>query len=445
MGNTTVTTNDSVQAVLAQGAKRGKTGKGKWLLTLTIAAALAGGAGYFFLANPQSGTQTVFKTTEVKTGKLAVTVTATGNLQPKNEVDIGTELSGTVVDVLVEENAVVKKGQALAHLNTTQLNDTITKDKAALASAEAKVRQANATVKEAQTNLARLRELNRTSGGQLPAKSELDTAAATLERAQADVAVAKTSVTSAQAELRSAETNLGKATITSPINGVVLTRSVEPGQTVAASLSAPTLFTLAEDLAQMEVEVGVDEADVGNVKAGQKATFTVDAWAGREYQAEITRVSLGSTTTDHVVTYTTVLDVQNTDLTLRPGMTATATISTDNRDNALLIPNAALHFSPPSGNAADESGQARNGNSSFLAKLMPRPPMSEQKKRPTSTNETAKPAANGLQKVWVLENNAPVAVEIKTGISDGKVTEVISGDLKAGMQVITDSSTGKKP
>jgi HlyD family secretion protein len=323
----------------------------------------------------------------------------------------------------------------LASLNTTQLQDTITKGKASLASAQAKVKQAAASVKEASTKLNRLRELYAASGGKLPAKSELDSAEATLERSQADAEVAKTTVTSATAELRSSQTNLGKATITSPINGVVLTRTVEPGQTVASSLSAPTLFTLAEDLAQMEVEVGVDEADVGQVKAGQKAEFSVDAWPGRKYPADITRVSLGADTSNNVVSYLTVLAVQNPDLTLRPGMTATATIKTEARDNVLLVPNTALRFTPVVATAP----AAASANSSFLSKLMPRPPsMGGQKKRPNGTPPVASP--DGMQQIWVLDNNAPVAVDVKIGISDGKQTEIVSGDLKVGMPVITESA-----
>ena len=438
------TTNDSVKAVLAAGGKKkSQSSKGKWLLALLVAGIVSGGAGYYFMGQSQTTSQASYKTTPAKTGNLSVTVTATGNLKPKNQVDIGTELSGTVDEVLVEANAVVTKGQKLASLNTTQLQDTITKGKASQASAQAKVKQAAASVKEARTKLNRLRELYSASGGKLPAKSELDSAVATLERAQADEAVAKTTVTSATAELRSSQTNLGKAIITSPINGVVLTRTVEPGQTVASSLSAPTLFTLAEDLAQMEVEVGVDEADVGQVKAGQKAEFSVDAWPGRKYPAEITRVSLGADTSNNVVSYLTVLAVQNTDLTLRPGMTATATIKTEARENVLLIPNTALRFTP----VVAAAPAAASANSSFISKLMPRPPgMGTAKKRPNGISPAASP--DGMQKIWVLENNAPLAVEVKTGISDGKQTEIVSGGLKEGMAVITESTggtTGGKP
>ena len=460
------TSSDSVKAVLSSNNGKKGTG-GKWALYVLIAAALAGGAYYWTSLSSQGASAVTFKTTAAKTGSLSVAVTATGNLQPKNEVDVGSELSGTVSDVLVQENDQVKKGQVLAKLNTTQLKDTITKSKAALSSAQADVNksaaaivQAEATVKEAQTNLNRLQALYEASGGKLPAKTDLDSAQATLARAKADVASSKAaklaseaSVVQAKASLNSDETNFTKAIITSPIDGVVLSREIEPGQTVAASLSAPTLFTLAEDLSKMEVEVGVDEADVGQVKEGQTADFTVDAWPGRKYSAAVTRVSLGSTTSDNVVSYVTLLSVNNDDLTLRPGMTATATIKTNARDNVLLVPNAALRFTPPMPAGGEPpappdeaaAGSSASGSSSggLLSKLMPRPPMmQQQKKRTTNTDAAASATTNSEQKVWVLENNMPRPVEVKTGITDGKLTEIVSGDLQSGMQVITESSGG---
>lgn len=432
-------TNDkSVQDVLNAGSGRKSRSRlpiGKILLFLSVI--LLAGGGWYWYSNASGETQQTFQTQAARRGNLSVTVTATGNLQPLNQVDIGTELSGTIESVLVDTNDEVKKGQELARLNTTQLNDTITKSKASLASSEAKVQQTIATVKEARANLGRLQKLYTASGGKLPARADLDSASATLTRAKADEAAARTSVTSSKADLRSAQTNLGKAIITSPIDGVVLSRQVEPGQTVAASLSAPTLFILAEDLSKMELEVGVDEADVGQVKDGQKAEFTVDAWPGRKYPATITRVSLGSTTSDNVVSYLTTLAVENQDLTLRPGMTATATINTDSRENVLLVPNAALRFKP------DFQGQngnrsANRSNESFLSKLMPRPPGRRQREQ---SNRAEKSTDNSEQRVWILENGRPHPVKVKTGITDGKMTEIITGDLQADAQVIVGSTT----
>jgi HlyD family secretion protein len=208
----------------------------------------------------------------------------------------------------------------------------------------------------------------------------------------------------------------------------VLKRDVEPGQTVAASFPAPVLFTLAEDLRHMELQVDVDEADVGRVKEGQPATFTVDAWPGREYRAEITRVSYGSSETDGVVSYLTVLSVDNADLSLRPGMTGTAEITVLSRQRVPLVPNAALRFSPAT---AGDSAQRPRGVANLL---MPRPP-APVRRAPTDRSDTPH--------VWVLRDGAPVRVDVKTGPSDGRQTEITGGDLKPGTEVVTESATGQ--
>jgi HlyD family secretion protein len=259
---------------------------------------------------------------------------------------------------------------------------------------------------------------------------ELESAEAASLRAQADEKSADAAVAQAVAALKSDQTNLAKASIRSPIDGIVLTRQIEPGQTVAASLQTPVLFTLAENLTQMELQVDVDEADVGHVKPGQPAFFTVDAWPGREYPADIVRVGYGSQVTDNVVTYTTILKVSNDDLTLRPGMTATAEITTASRQNAVLVPNAALRFTPPQ---SDESTQSR----SLVGSLLPHPPSRNNQKKATKAN-------NGSQQVWVLLDNTPVAVPVKTGLSDGRHTEIVGADLQAGTQVITGMQTAQK-
>jgi HlyD family secretion protein len=302
----------------------------------------------------------------------------------------------------------------------------VAKSRALLAAAEAQVLQAQATVAEARATLSRYQQVAQLSGGKVPSKSEMDSAEANLKRAEANVASARASVTQARATLQSDETNLGKASIRSPINGVVLSRQVDPGQTVAASFQAPVLFKLAEDLTKMELQVDVDEADVGQVKAGQKATFSVDAWPGRDYTAVITRVGYGAQEAEGVVSYLTVLEVANDDLSLRPGMTGTADITTLTRENALLVPNAALRFTP----AATDAAEKKPG-SSVVGALMPRMP-----RQPKTVKVTPN---GGAQRVWVLQEGQPVAIDVKTGASNGRVTEVTGGALKAGMQVITEA------
>ena len=229
--------------------------------------------------------------------------------------------------VLVDVNDKVKKGQVLVELDTAKLNDQVTRSRAALGAANSAVAQSAATVKEARSNFARLEEVARLSGGKVPSKAELDTGRATLDRALADEASARANVTQAQATASTDDTNLSKASIRSPIDGMVLSRTVDPGNAVAASLQAVTLFTMAEDLSKLRLQVNVDEADVGSVQVGQKASFTVSAYPSRKFPATTTRVAYGSTTTDNVVTYMTQLEVDNSDLTLRPGMTASSTIT----------------------------------------------------------------------------------------------------------------------
>ncbi len=405
--------------------------RGLWLAGAAIV--LLAAAGYLLFKPGSESSTPLYETETIDLGRLEVTVSATGNLQPTNQVDVGSELSGIVDTVLVDINDRVKKGQELARLDTAKLGDQIAKSRAALLSAEASVRQAEATVIEARANLQRLEAVFKLSGGKVPSRSELENAEAAAARAEAGLASARAGVTQASATLSSDETNLSKASIRSPINGVVLARKVEPGQTVAASLQAPVLFTLAEDLSQMELQVNVDEADVGQVKAGQQATFGVDAYPGRKYPARISRVSYGSQVAEGVVSYPTVLDVSNDDLSLRPGMTATAEISTAIREDALLVPNAALRFTPA------ENGARKADSGGILGSLLPRMPRTASSRAPRAGNEK-----NGGKQVWVLKDDQPVAIKIKTGLTNGRMTEVLEGELKPGMQVITDSVTPAK-
>ena len=420
--------SEALRGLLNAAAKDGAgNARRRWLLLVATLAALL--VGIALLAGNDKGATGEFISEDAAHGNLLVTASASGTLQPTKSVDVGSELSGTLATVLVQENDMVRKGQLLAELDTAKLKDAVDKSRAALAAAEAAVMQKQATVAEARAALTRMRRVSELSGGKVPARTELETQEAALQRAVADEASARADVTQARATLKTDETNLGKATIRSPVNGVVLTRKVEPGQTVAAQMTTPVLFVLAEDLAKMELQVKVDEADVASVKNGQKATFTVSAWPGRKFPATIQRVGLGSTTTDNVVTYKTILQVGNDDLALRPGMTATSTIVTAERQDVLLVPNAALRFTPPTGEKPQRS---------LVSRLLPGPPPGMAKKRPAA-------ARNGDEaRVWVLGEQGPQAVTVRIGVSNGRQTEIIGGDLKAGMAVITDYQEAKK-
>lgn len=403
----------------------------RWPWLALAGAVLLGLLAYLLTKPADRGEQPRYRTEAARQGDLTVTVSASGTLTPTNEVEVGSELSGIIEQVLVDVNDRVGKGQVLARLDVSRLHDAVSRSAASLSAAEAQVLQAVATVAEARASLARLKHVAELSGGKVPSKLELDAAAAALERAVAAEASARASVAQARAALNSDRTNLAKASILSPIHGVVLARKVEPGQTVAASLSAPVLFKLAEDLSKMELRVDVDEADVGRVRDGQAATFSVDAWPGRHYEARVTRVSFGSTTTDQVVSYETTLAVDNGDLSLRPGMTATAEIVTAYIESALLIPNAALRFTPPETAAAKKPG-------GLVSAILPRPPAPREKKLVAERPE-------GARRIWVLQDGRPAPVDVRVGPSDGHYTQVTGGGLKAGMAVITDTLETARP
>jgi HlyD family secretion protein len=394
----------------------------KRYLVLALVVVMAVSTIVIWIASKSTVTQ--YKTEQVRRGDLTVIVTATGTLQPTNTVSVGSELSSIITSVEVNYNDRVKVGQILAKLDTSKLDAQLTQSRAALESAKAKVLQAQATVAETHAKLAQLQKVRELSNGKVPSQSEMDAAKASYERAKADEAGALATVSETRATIQAIETDLYKSVIRSPINGVILTRSIEPGQTVAASFQAPELFTIAEDLKQMELHVNVDEADVGKVKEGQKATFSVSAYPNRTFEARIIQARYDSTTTSGVVTYETVLKVNNPDLSLRPGMTATADITVKKVENAILIPSAALRFTPP----ADEN-MAKSSGGSLISKILPHPPTPAPKQQDENKRQ---------QRVWILKNRQLLSVSITTGSSNGGMTEVVAGDIQPGTEVVVD-------
>ncbi|MBF0256332.1 MAG: efflux RND transporter periplasmic adaptor subunit, partial [Gammaproteobacteria bacterium] len=348
------TSNELGKADLLQLLQQGKGRSARvwWGWGLALAALLIG--AWWLFASSQTGKTGRYLTQPAALGDLVVRVSATGTLEPTRSVEVGSELSGTLEQVLVEENQPVTKGQLLAQLDISRLEDAVIKSGAALAVARAAVDMAQATLDEKSALLARLNRVRAVSGN-LVSEEDLESAIAEDKRAHASLSSTQAQVTQAEANLKMDQTNLAKAAIRSPIDGLVLSRQVEPGQTLVSAMTIPILFTLAQDLTQMELQVQVDEADVSAVETGQEVSFTVAAWPGRNFPASIERVSLGSTLSDNVVTYKTVLRVHNPDLALRPGMTATASIVTARRQGVLLAPNDALRFSPP--DPASQSNQ----------------------------------------------------------------------------------------
>ncbi len=388
-----------------------------------------------------------YSTAPVKQGDLAVSVSATGNLTPTKQVNVGSEESGIVVDVFVQNNDRVTKGQPLAQLDPSRLKDALVQAQAQLLSAQATVAQNVATVDQSSATLRRYQEVARLSGGKVPSATELDQARGDFERAQANLKAAQAQVAQARANVSTSQTSLAKATIYSPVNGVVLSRQIEPGQTVAAQFNVATLFTIAEDLTSMKLDVKVDEADVGEVQVGDDATFTVDAYPGRTFPGQVTRIDLGANATPNVnsagtttnssttvVAYTASLTVANPDLVLRPGMTATASVLASVQRNQLLIPNAALRFTPD-GWKSDAGGPfqlggPKQGSGGFGV-------AGQEKKTDIGRGSR--------QTVYVLDGKGdPKPVNIVVGSTNGTLTAVSGPDVKPGMQVVTGRLAAEK-
>jgi len=398
-----------------------RTARLLWGIGVVLVAAVA-----VAWSRADSGSAVQYRTLPAERGDLRVTVTATGALEPTKTVDVGSEVSGTITQVLVDEDDHVKAGQVLARIDPTKIEAQARQLEAALASAEAKLLQAKATREESATQLRRLEQLY---AEKLSSPQDPDTQRATAERAVADEASARAAVSQARATLQTVTTDLAKAVIHSPIDGVVLTRTAEPGATVAAQFQAPVLFKIAQDLRRMELRVDVDEADVAQVRQGEDATFTVDAYPGRTFQAQIKRVRQASQTTDGVVTYEAVLVVDNGALALRPGMTATAELTASRVEDAVLVPNAALRFTPATAIAPAAD------NRSFVSRLMPGPP-----RRPAGSGNGPAVESGKAQRVWVLKEGRPSAVPIEIGATDGKRTQVASGEVTPGLELIVDAA-----
>ena len=396
----------------------------RWAYYLAVIAALFGGY-LWWTSQAEIRHAVTYKTEAVSTGDLHVTVTATGTIQPTNLVEISSELSGTMVSVLVDYNDTVTAGQVLAALDTTQLDAQLAVREASHAAANARLLSAEASLTEAEANYEITRKLDErgvTSG------AELTSAQAMLARAQANVAISEADLNLAQAQLDAQKAELDKACICSPIDGTVLQRNAEKGQIVAASFSAPVLFTIAEDLSKMELQVDVGEADIGRIAVGQSANFSVDAYDNQSFPATISLVRYASEIMDGLVTYKAILSIENEALLLRPGMTATADITVAEYSDVLLVPNAALRFAPPQ--IVPDETEDETGGGGFLGLIMPSGFGEDDRVRSDRT-------------VWVLRDG--VAVEVPSGRSACRrsLTRILSGELAAGDLVIIDMTEGK--
>ncbi len=407
---------EDITRTLAKGrpSRRGA----RWLIALLLVLA-AGGALWVWQARQSADAGVVYVTEAAIRGPLVVTVTATGTVQPTTQVEVSSELSGTLTTVEADFNDQVEVGQVLARLDDIKPTAQVANAEAALLAARARVTQAEATMRMAKENYEAQSALDQRG---VSTRRDFVSYEVTYARATAEIEIARAEESTARANLTLQQSDLAKTVIRSPIKGVVLDRAAEVGQIVASSLNTPTLFTLAEDLSRMELRVDIDEADIGRVAVGNPATFTVDAYDGRTFPATITQVRFAPETTEGVVTYKAVLTVDNTDFALRPGMTATARITVTQMDDVLQVPNAALRYAPPQ--EAIASGQSGGG---LLGLILPRPPAG------------SGDAAGGLaHSLWVVRGGSPVEVEITPGDTDGLFTAILSGDLAEGDAVITD-------
>jgi len=396
-----------------------------WRSMVLVLVGLAVGAFFFWRKTATHDPGPTYETQPVRRGNLRATVSATGTLSGMDMVEVGAEISGTIRKIHFDFNDKVKEGDLLCEIDPEQLAASRNQAVAKLSAARASHSSAEATAKE--TALEAERAQNMASEG-LISDQQLQAALAAAERAQAAVKSASADIALSQASLKSSQTSLDKTKIRSPIDGIVLSRNVEAGQTVAASMTTPVLFVLAKDLKRMELTVAVDEADIGRVREDQKATFTVDAYPNRKFSAVLKSLRNLPTTTNNVVTYEAVLEVNNDDLALRPGMTATATIVTEERKNVLLAPNAALRFQPLKPEASSSPG-------GFRLFGPPRRPRG-------GSRANGKPGGASGSSVWVLEGGQPQRVAVKTGLSDGQSTELVKGP-KESTELVVDMLDGE--
>lgn len=391
----------------------------RWGWLLPIAALGAAGAGYYFFFGKKGREAITYTTAPISLGSIEEEVTATGTLSAVTTVTVGSQVSGTVKALYADFNDVVTKGQLLAELDPATFEAQLAQAKASLSTAQAQQRRARARLNEAEKAQKRARDL---AQKELISQAELETAEAALESARADLQSADAQLSEARAALKLSEVNLSRTKIYSPIDGIVISRQVDVGQTVAASLSAPELFLIAEDLRKMHLIANVAEADIGKLKEGTEVSFTVEAFPGETFRGILTQLRYNPVTVSNVVTYDAVITVENESLKLRPGMTAQARVITQRRENTLLIPGAALRFTPPQGvelAAAGFSGKA------------PRAKGERQGEREKLAPGTMRAV------VYTQEGGQLRPVPVVIGISTSQAAELIKGDLKEGDQVVT--------
>jgi HlyD family secretion protein len=382
-----------------------------------------------------------YETAQVDRGRIVAQVTATGTLSALVTVQVGSQVSGRIHTLFVDFNSAVKKGQLIAKIDPELFQAALEQARANHAAARGDLNRARVQAAEADRQLARTRTL---AERRLVAQADLDTAQANSDSAHAAAEAAAGKVEQARAALQQAQVNLAYTNILSPIDGIVISRSVDVGQTVAASLQAPTLFVIAEDLSKMQVNTSVAEADIGKLRAGMDASFQVDAHPGKRFHGTVRQIRNAPQTVQNVVTYDAVVDVANPDLELRPGMTANVSFVFADRPDVLRVPNAALRFRPPAElAAASRRGEGAAGGSA-RSPTEGAPSGGGNRRGGEGAGAGGAPREPDRRTVWVLRDGAttPEPVRIRTGVSDGSTTEVVEGELREGDAAVTDVEGG---
>jgi HlyD family secretion protein len=410
----------------------------KRAIVAAVVVLVAGAAVYLFLHNRKPAV-IHYETAKVTRGNITARVTATGTLSALVTVQVGSQVSGRISVINVDFNSPVKKGQIVAKIDPQLFAAAMENARANVAAAEGQLAQAKANARNLDLQRQRSRKLREQN---LVAQADLDTAEAAADAAEASVQVQTGQLAQARAQLHQAQVNLDYTTIISPTDGTVISRAVDVGQTVAASLQAPTLFTIAQDLTKMQVDTSVAEADVGKLKPQMPSTFTVDAYPTERFHGTVRQIRNAPTTVQNVVTYDAVIDVDNTDLKLKPGMTANVTFVYAEKKDVLRVPNAAMRFKPPAellAPTAPSGGAAARQRPAAAASGASGAPGGA-----SGHGHGGKGGAPDQKQVWVLRGEKPTPIDVKVGVSDGTLSEIVEGDVKEGDEVVTDVASGGK-
>jgi HlyD family secretion protein len=402
----------------------------KIAVILIIFAVLASGSWYFFSTRKPEVT---YRTAKLERGTIIATVAATGNLSAVTTVQVGTQVSGTIQKLYVDYNSRVKKGQTIAEIDPSLFNASVEQANGNALSADANLQKAKVMLADADRTMKRNRQLLKDG---IISQGDNDVSETAFQSAQAALKAAEGSVAQTRGALMQSRTNLRYSVIRSPVDGVVISRTIDVGQTVAASFQTPTLFTIAQDLTKMQIEVSVDEADISRVQLGQKATFTVDAYPELTFNGKVVQVRSSPVITQNVVTYVVVVNVDNADLKLKPGMTANVGIEVGRKDDIIKLPPAALRFKPKG--KGDEPKDARQNSTGVGKTATGGPPGSMGK--PGSSGKPGRKDKG--QQVYVLKEGKPVAVPVKTGIGNNNGIELVEGPLKESDEVIIEQLGG---